>query len=304
MKSPVEFVKKNPGKTVLAVAIGAVVLVMMMRGSSPASSAASSGGYSAEQIAAGTAMAQMNAAQASQNSQIQGQLAALQIQSNTALQLADIERDARSEEMAVTYQLAQLQSAENMFAIEAQTELAQVQMSTQLEALNAQLNNQLANQSLFVQGQVDLAQISADVMNTSTLAQVDMAQIYANRDVQMAQIQSRTQRSSSRNSMWGAIAGAAIMMFCDVRIKNVAGCVDSEKCLDAIRKLPLDHWRYIPGTEPAERGDTRDHVGTYAQNFYKELGVKDYAARTVIDPVDIIGVMMGAIKELDKERTA
>jgi multidrug efflux pump subunit AcrA (membrane-fusion protein) len=298
MKSPVAFVKENPGKTILAVAIGAAVLVLMMRGGASDGGTSSSGGYSANQLAAAQQMAQINAAQASQNSQMQGQLAALQIQSATALQLAEIERDARNDELAVMYQTAQLQSAENLQTMHYQSELAQAQMSTQLEALNAQLANQLANQTLFVEGQVDLAQIAANVSIEALQSQVDIAQIHANRDVSMA----NNTRRGNNASLFAGVIGGIIGLFCDVRIKDVHGCVSTRDCLDAIEKLPLDRWSYRAGSVPAEMGDRNQHIGTYAQSFYEVLGVPDFATREKIEAIDVIGVLIGAVKELKKER--
>jgi hypothetical protein len=298
MTSPVGYVKSNPGKTILAVAIGAVVLIVMMRGGSSSGGGSTSGGYSADQVAAAQNMAQINAAQSSQAAQIQGQLAALTIQSNTALQLADIERDARSEELSITYQIAQLQSAENIQTMHFQSELAQAQMSSQLEALNAQLANQLANQALFVEGQVDLAQIAASVSIAALDAQTDIAQIYANRDIAT----SNNQRRQNRDGVLGGLLGGIIGLFCDIRIKDVHGCVSTAACLAAVDSMPLDRWSYTAGSVPAELGDRRQHVGTYAQDFYRSLGVTDADSRTQIDALDLFGVLIGAIKELKKER--
>lgn len=299
--NPVAYVKANPGKTILAVVIGGIVLIVLMRGSSGSSGSSSGGGYTTEMIAAAQQQAQLNAQASAQNAQIQGQIAGLTIQSNTTLQLAELERQARSEELGVGYLVAQLQSAENLQSMQMQSELARFQMTAQNESIEMQLANQLANQSLFVNGQIQLAEISAGVSTYALQSQVDIAGIQANRDIQLGSQQARSSRSSSRNSLIGSIAGGIIGLFCDIKIKDTECCVSTSDCLKAIKAIPLDRWGYKEESEPHKAGDTRQHVGTYAQHFYAALKMPDAESRTRIEVVDIIGVLIGAVKELESK---
>lgn len=311
MKSPVEVIKKNPGKTALAVGVGVVLLIMLRStsGDDDSGSTVATMGYSESQVAYASQMAQLQAQQTGQNNQLAAQIQGLNIQSQTAIELAQIDKDVRSEELGTQYQIAQMQSFENIRAMETSEEITKYQLSSQLEGLQATLANQLANQSLFVQGQVKLSEISADVSKTSILQGTELARINANENIEMAHINANMQNyaakkanSSSKASSWAGVAIGLISLFCDVKIKNQIKCVSTADCARAIDLVPLDIWTYIDGSVPASNGDTAEHVGTYAQDFYKALGVSDWDKREKIEVVDMLGVMMGALKETRKER--
>jgi hypothetical protein len=88
---------------------------------------------------------------------------------------------------------------------------------------------------------------------------------------------------------WGALIGAGVGLLSDKRAKDTDGNLPSKKALAAVTRMPVDRWTY--------KGDRTPHVGTYAQNFNRNLGLPQ---RPVIDPVDYFGALTGAVQELDK----
>lgn len=63
--------------------------------------------------------------------------------------------------------------------------------------------------------------------------------------------------------------------------------------LGAIRKMPVEKWRYKDGM-----GDGGAHIGPYAEDFAAATGQGD---GKTIDIVSALGVTMGAIRDLDKK---
>lgn len=63
--------------------------------------------------------------------------------------------------------------------------------------------------------------------------------------------------------------------------------------LGAVRKMPVEKWTYKPGM-----GDEGQHVGPYAEDFAKATGIGD---GKTIDPLSVMGVTLGAVRELDKK---
>lgn len=76
-------------------------------------------------------------------------------------------------------------------------------------------------------------------------------------------------------------------------IKDTMGPVDASALLDAVRKLPVERWKY---KEFLQDGET--HVGTYAEDWKRVTGLGD--GRT-INIIDAIGVLLAAVKELDAQ---
>lgn len=328
----IEYAKRNPGKTTLAVGVGVVLMVMVIGGRKNPDTEAATGGYPVYGTGAytegmmqyGVQMAQIQAQQTGANNQLTAQLEALNVQSKTQLQsialqnegqiaLANIAKAAALDQigasvqvnkdtLAAQYQIASMQSLENMHAMDTNKQITAMQLSSQVEALQIQSQRDLGMQQMFIGGQVQLAGISADVTKYSLLQNTEQAKINADMTKYIAGKQASASKSSSK---WGAIAGvasAAIMAFCDVNIKEIDGCVSTGVCLDVVRSLPLDQWQYREDSLPGKIGDNYKHVGTYAQDFYKALGVEDWRSRTRIDHVDMFGVLIGAIKELDNGR--
>lgn len=68
--------------------------------------------------------------------------------------------------------------------------------------------------------------------------------------------------------------------------------IDGVKALDIVGKLPVDLWEYIKPNP----GDEGFHVGTYAEEFHAATGLGN---GKTIHPVDIIGLLLAGIKELN-----
>lgn len=63
--------------------------------------------------------------------------------------------------------------------------------------------------------------------------------------------------------------------------------------LDGIRGLNIERWTYRPGI-----ADEREHIGPYAEEFRDTFGVGD---GVTINLIDMLGVLMAAVKELAQE---
>lgn len=82
--------------------------------------------------------------------------------------------------------------------------------------------------------------------------------------------------------------GSAVAAFGSSRsIKSRTGEVDSRDVLDAVRTLEVARWQY--------RGDSREHIGPYAEDFRDAFGVGD---GKTIHIIDAIGVLMASVKAL------
>lgn len=65
------------------------------------------------------------------------------------------------------------------------------------------------------------------------------------------------------------------------------------KILPKLASLPISTWKY--------KGDTKTHIGPMAQDFFAAFGGAD---DKTIDPVDVAGVTLGALKELAEAHNA
>lgn len=95
-------------------------------------------------------------------------------------------------------------------------------------------------------------------------------------------------RQSGFNAIGGALgtlAGAFIPSSKD--IKHDKKPVDA---LGAVKKMPVEAWTYNKG-----KGDGKRHIGPYAEDFKKATGVGDGKS---IDPITMIGVTLGAVRQL------
>jgi hypothetical protein len=86
----------------------------------------------------------------------------------------------------------------------------------------------------------------------------------------------------------GSLVGAGLSFMSSRDMKEGKAPVKSGSALDAVRDMPVETWKY--------KGDNREHVGTYAEDFKRETGMGD--GRT-ISVQDALGVTMAAIKDLD-----
>lgn len=63
--------------------------------------------------------------------------------------------------------------------------------------------------------------------------------------------------------------------------------------LDAVKEMPVEKWKYKDG-----EGDGKSHIGPYAEDFAEKTGLGDGGS---INIIDMLGVNMGAIKELAQQ---
>lgn len=108
------------------------------------------------------------------------------------------------------------------------------------------------------------------------------------------QYQNQMQSYNASNSGWGALgsaAGSIIGMFASSKdIKENKVPVDA---LGAIEQMPVEQWNYKPG-----EGDGGQHIGPYAEDFQAATGIGDGKS---IDALSMIGLTMGAVRELANE---
>lgn len=107
-------------------------------------------------------------------------------------------------------------------------------------------------------------------------------------------------QGSSMGSAIGSIAGMGMMMMSSRGVKNTKGRASGKGAREAIDRLPVDRWKYKPGTPytDAEAGDGPEHVGTYAEDWQRETGMGN---GKTINVIDAIGVNMAATKELSRD---
>lgn len=121
--------------------------------------------------------------------------------------------------------------------------------------------------------------------------QIDVQNPYNNYyNGQMNQWGYQNQQANSQNQMWANLIGSGIGMYmmCSRAVKTIEGPLEPVKAMDAIRSLPVDRWSY--------HGENVVHIGTYAEDFNKAL---DLPPKPVIDPIDMLGAILAAVKELD-----
>lgn len=310
------FIKKHPYGSGAAVLVGGLVLFLLLRGGSSSSGA---------QDQAGLATQQVNTALAAQQDAEQAQYQMAQLQAQTAQNIATIQS---YQDITLGTQANQNQQLQINKAAEVQSQAIAAQLQESTLQSNNQTQVQLAGISANEQMQKNQLQAAVDQTNTlaslqahltdtnaalqqnitqlNTQAQVAITQINANTQQNIANTQASVQKHSSDNSSWvstvGTIAGVAAAFFCDVNLKCKTGCVSTADCLEVVKSIPLVKFTYLFDTEPRALGDDREHVNTYSQDFYKALGVADYENRTRLEVIDMMGVLCGAIKELEVRR--
>ena len=65
----------------------------------------------------------------------------------------------------------------------------------------------------------------------------------------------------------------------------------AKNSLAAVRKMPVEEWSHKKGV-----ADDGRHVGPYAEDFAEATGMGD---GKTIDAISLMGVTLGAVKELD-----
>lgn len=107
---------------------------------------------------------------------------------------------------------------------------------------------------------------------------------------QMNQWQAGQNQQNAQNQQYAQYAALLASMYCSRDFKDTEGPQDTAVTLHAIRSLPVDRWRY--------KGEEALHISTYAEEFNKTLGLPE---AKVINPIDMLGAMLGAVQELAKK---
>lgn len=97
-------------------------------------------------------------------------------------------------------------------------------------------------------------------------------------------------RSAGQNAYSTALSLAGAWMSSSRELKDTQGPADPDAMLKAVRSWDLDHWKY--------KGEDTPHIGTYAEDFNKSLGLPE---KPVIEFPDMFGALTGAIQSLDKK---
>ncbi|UFM64247.1 tail fiber domain-containing protein [Paracoccus sp. MA] len=107
------------------------------------------------------------------------------------------------------------------------------------------------------------------------------------------QLQSWQANQNSMSSLMGGLGTVAGMMLSSKDAKTDKTPLPDGVALGAIRKMPVEKWRYKEGM-----GDGQAHIGPYAEDFAAATGQGD---GKTIDVISALGVTMGAIRDLDKK---
>lgn len=266
--------------------------------------------------------------------QIQGNFALAEASTNANLQRDIAALSLQAAQMDQAVQLAGIAADRDVALLGMQNsrDIAQMQVEGELEALALNVGRDIAVQNMLTQAQVNItgmasqvqmagiasqerlgrATIDANVAMTTNMLNLQAVfaeqetrreQARIDRDIVNIRETNRTARNASDNALTGDIVstiGMGMMMMSSIHIKTIDAVVDCNKCLSAIKAMPVDFWRYMDGS--ADSLDSVQHVGTYSQDFYREIGAKDWEKRDAIAVVDYMGALTGAIKALAKER--
>jgi hypothetical protein len=106
----------------------------------------------------------------------------------------------------------------------------------------------------------------------------------------VAAAQKKAAKKQAKSNLIGGIIGAVAGIFSSEDFKTPTE--KSPQLLDKLKKVRVDKWRY--------HGGDRDHIGPYAEEFNQTFGVgKDH--QRYLDVVDMLGVTLGAVKELNEK---
>lgn len=107
------------------------------------------------------------------------------------------------------------------------------------------------------------------------------------------------QRAGDNSALWGhagQVAGAA--MFSDKNMKEDRNPVSGKESLAALRKVPVESWKYKRGSAGDDGGAT--HTGPMAQDVRKGLGDATAPGGKKIDLISMNGHTISALQEIAK----
>lgn len=118
--------------------------------------------------------------------------------------------------------------------------------------------------------------------------------------------------SKSNDALWSSLGSAAgkyaaspsgsatiSSIFSDEKMKERIRPASDQAALEAVRATPNKTWRYKPGSAGDDGG--KEHVGPMAQMVAAKMGVGVAPGGKQIDLVNMNGVVLGAVRALDKK---
>lgn len=100
----------------------------------------------------------------------------------------------------------------------------------------------------------------------------------------------QAQQNSNNNFFGGLGALGGILtqggFFSSRKYKDKTGDMDGAEALEIVKSLPVERWKY--------KGDSEEHIGTYAEEWNEAVG-KDSDS---INVVDYLGILTAAVQEL------
>lgn len=106
---------------------------------------------------------------------------------------------------------------------------------------------------------------------------------------QVREANERASRKARKNSLIGSAIGLVAGIFSAEEYKDMTE--EKPLLLDKLKQVRVDKWKY--------KGSKAEHIGPYAEEFNKTFGVGTH--RDAIDVVSMLGVTLGAIKELNEK---
>lgn len=121
----------------------------------------------------------------------------------------------------------------------------------------------------------------------STPGNIDVNSPYNNQyNAQMNQAQMNQAQQNANNQMYAQMFAS---FYCDRNAKDEIAPACPQDALDAIAGIPLAVWSYKADPEKVP------HLGTYAQDFNKALGLDP---NLHISPIDLFGALIGSVQAL------
>lgn len=99
----------------------------------------------------------------------------------------------------------------------------------------------------------------------------------------------KANKKAKKSSLLGTVIGGALAFFSAEEYKDKVE--EAPKLLDKLKEVRVDKWKY--------KGMKPEHIGPYAEEFNKTFGVGSH--KDTIDVVSLLGVTLGAVKELNEK---
>lgn len=211
MEHTLDYMKKHPW-TIVAF-VGVLIVLYLFMGSSSSSgqtAVANSGGPDPNAaLAAGT---QVQLAQLQYGAQSQGiaaQLSASENQTAAAVTVAGLNASVQQYgiQQSAAVQAATLSTQEVVAGFQKDVAIHNIDASVAINAVQSATYSQLAA-------------LQASTTQASYQAQTAQLEAFVNKDVQIAQINAKTQQKKSSNNLIGSIIGGALAIFSDGRLKE------------------------------------------------------------------------------------